>query len=232
MPPSKANNQDQAIRQGSGQTANKNAQGRSFIQGDFPLIRNAILALGASLLLSMILTGTGSSILTRQQKALVLAQTQRDEALGKLRQTETDNQAIQDYQGKYLQLYQRGFVGEERRLNWMEHIKFIQKNRKLFPITYEITAQQVFQLPPEIATGDLELRGSKMKFQMDLLHEGDLLNFLNDLTSAGLYTVQDCALRRSDTLAETRISPRLAAECSLYWLTLGEITSNQEQTPP
>jgi len=200
--------------------------------GDFPLIRMAILVFGASLLLSMTLVGASRAIMSRQQNALIQAQAQHSAALDKLRQVEADNQAIQNYQGKYLQLFERGFIGEERRLEWIENIKAIQKNRKLFPITYEIAAQQVFQVAPEVSTGDLELHGSEMKLKMDLLHEGDLLNFLDDLTSAGLYTVQECILKRSDTLAETPISPRLAAECTLYWLTLGELTSNQEQTPP
>jgi hypothetical protein len=99
------------------------------------------------------------------------------------------------------------------------------------PITYEIAPQQVFQISPEISTGELELRGSKMKLQMELLHEGDLLNFLDDLKTKGLYTVQDCTLKRINTIAETPLSPRLAAECNLYWLTIDKPTGNPDAIP-
>ena len=79
-------------------------------------------------------------------------------------------------------------------------------------------------------TGDLELRGSKMKLQMDLLHEGDLLNFLNDLKRKGFYTVQECKVKRAGAESESAHLP-LAAECFIYWLTLGERVGSPEPTP-
>lgn len=203
----------------------------SFMKDDFPLIRKALIVLVASLLSSAALVGAGKAILTQQKDRMNQAQAQRNDAINKRRQAENDKQEIQDYQPKYLRLRERGFVGEERRLDWMEHIKHIRENRKLLPITYEISAQQVFQVDPEISIGDLELRGSKMIFQMDLLHEGDLLNFLDDLSSKGFYTMQECKVKRIDREQENLRAPQLAAECALYWLTLGESTGNQNETP-
>lgn len=203
---------------------------RSFMKDDFPLIRKALIVLVASLLSSAALVGVGSTLLIQQQNAMNQAQAQSNDALGKLRQAESDKQEIHDYQPKYLTLRERGFVGEEKRLDWMEQIKSIRESRKLLPITYEISAQQVFQVAPEVSIGNLELRGSKIKLQMALLHEGDLLNFLDDLKHKGFYTVQECNVKRAGAEPENAHLP-LAAECVIYWLTLGERAGSPEQTP-
>ena len=202
----------------------------SFMKDDLPLIRKALIVLIASLLLSAALVFAGKAILIKQQDGMNQALAQRGDALNKRRQAENDKQEIHDYQPRFMTLRERGFVGEERRLDWIEHIKQIRESRKLLPITYEISAQQVFQAVPEISIGDLELRGSKMKLQMELLHEGDLLNFLDDLTHIGFYSVQECKVKRTGTEPESEHLP-LAAECVIYWLTLGERAGSPEQTP-
>lgn len=203
----------------------------SFLKDDFPLIRKALLTLGASLLLSATLIVTSRAILLKLQESMNQAQVQRNDANNKRRQAEIDKQEIQDYQPKYLQLRERGFVGEERRLDWMEHIKSIRDSRKLLPIAYEISAQQPFQIDPSVPTGDFELRGSKMKLQMALLHELDLLNFLDDLSGKGFYTARECTVERAGGVLENPQSPRLTAECTLYWLTLGERTASRGEAP-
>ena len=203
---------------------------RSFMKDDLPLIRKALIVLVASLLLSAALVFAGKAILIKQQDNMNQAQAQRNDANSKLHQAENDKQEIHDYQPRFMTLRERGFVGEERRLDWIEHIKHIRENRKLLPITYEISAQQVFQAAPEISIGDLELRGSKMKLQMELLHEGDLFNFLDDLKHKGFYTVQECTVKRAGTEPESEHLP-LAAGCVIYWLTLGERAGSSETTP-
>lgn len=203
---------------------------RSFVKDDFPLIRKAFIVLIASLLLSAALVGAGRTIQLKQQDDMTQAQVQRNDASNKRRQAENDKQEIQDYQPRFVTLRERGFVGEERRLDWIEHIQHIRESRKLLPITYEISARQVFQVGPEVTLGNLELRGSKMKLQMGLLHEGDLLNFLDDLKDKGFYTVQECKVKRAGAEPESAHLP-LAAECVIYWLTLGERAGSPEQTP-
>lgn len=67
-----------------------------------------------------------------------------------------------------------------------------------------------------------------MRLQMDLLHEMDLLNLLDDLRQAGYFAVQDCSLKRHAAAAAAAgpgsggvATPTLGAECELLWLTLG-----------
>lgn len=212
-------------------TKDKNTStARSFVKDDLPLIRKALIVLIASLLLSAALVSAGRALRLKQQSNMTQTQAQHIDATNKLHQAVNDTQEIHDYQPKYVALREQGFVGDEKRLDWTEHIKRIRENRMLLPITYEISVQKVFQADPEILSGDLELRGSKMRLQMSLLHEEDLLNFLDDLRHKGFYTTQECKVKRApgDT-ADVRLP--LEAECTIYWLTLGEQVTNPEPIP-
>jgi hypothetical protein len=62
-----------------------------------------------------------------------------------------------------------------------------------------------------------------MKVDLALLHEGDLLRFLNDLRESGnaYYAVRRCALSRTGA-APTGIglAPRLRADCEIDLITI------------
>ncbi|MGZ5819385.1 MAG: hypothetical protein ACXWJD_11635 [Burkholderiaceae bacterium] len=194
----------------------------SVSRNDVDFIRKALIALGASIVFSAALIGISRMILHKLQDTGMQLQAQRDEARNRFIQAATEKDEIKNYQPKFLLLQQRGFFGEEKRLDLIEQIKHIHDTRKLLPLNYELSAQQPFQLEPTVLTPDLELRGTKILLQMDLLHEMDLFNFLADLKSKAFYTTQACAIKRIDSILQTAVSPRLSAECTLYLLSMGE----------
>ncbi|MGE5028238.1 MAG: hypothetical protein ACM3JK_07165 [Betaproteobacteria bacterium] len=202
----------------------------SFLQEGWQLTRKAVLTLAASLLLGGVLISMSQAILQQQKKSLNQARAQRNDAAQKRSQAETDKLEIRNYQSQFLLLQAHGFIGEEKRLNWMENIRAIRENRKLLPISYNIAAQQSFQTDPSTPTGSMELHGSRMNLHMDLLHEMDLLNLLDDLGRKGFYAVRECTIDRVDEKTETLLSPRLTADCILYWPTLGK-TAASPQNP-
>jgi hypothetical protein len=66
---------------------------------------------------------------------------------------------------------------------------------------------------------------STMKLRMDLLHENDLLGFLDDLASSvpALLLVRACSLERLMHEPASGGTPaRLGAECTIDWVTLKE----------
>jgi hypothetical protein len=195
---------------------------RSFLLDDFPFIRRACIvffvcvAIGAALVI-----GSGF-LLEKQLDAKSRAQPLDNEAREKYSQAENEKREIHDFQPKYMELIAKGFIGEEKRLDWMESINRIQQQRALLPINYEISAQQVFPADPSMETGVMELHGSKMLVKMNLLHEMDLLNFLNDLKTKQAYSLHDCSIKRLKVNPLDQLAPRLYAECTLYWITLGK----------
>ena len=120
----------------------------------------------------------------------------------------------------YEQMRERGIVGEQSRLDWIESIARIKNERKLFEIRYNFEAQRPLDYPGLVATGTADFVVSRLKLDMLLLHEGDLLNFLADL-QAGIkahVSVRNCAVTRIERGAApgaTTLQPRLRAECQV-----------------
>lgn len=183
------------------------------------------------LVLGAILVSASEFILARQLAAVAQAQTSDNQARDHYTQSETEKREIQNFQPKYVQLVASGFVGSERRLDWVENIQSIQTNRELMPISYEISPQQVFQVDPSIDMGSLELHGSKVLVKMNLLHEMGLLNFLEDMRARQLYGAHDCQIKRLSTSASDKLAAHLYAECNLYWITLGKSAGAEGQDP-
>lgn len=195
-------------------------------RNDVDFVRKALIVLGCSLLFSAMLVVASRMILHKLQETGMQLQAQRDEARSRYTVAATEKDEIREYQPKFLQLRTRGFFGDEKRLDLIEHIRHIHDSRKLLPLNYEISAQQPFQLEPTVLTPDLELRSSKIVLQMNLLHEMDLFDFLADLKDKAFYTSQACAVKRVDTVLQSVSTPRLTAECTLYWLSIGERTQD------
>lgn len=189
---------------------------------DFSLLRNAVLVFLAILLLG--LAAVVASIWDLRQAHLqeAAALLERDAARLRLAHAETEKEEIRQYQPQFIALRQRGLVGPERRLDWVEAIRRIQEQRRLLPLNYEIDIQQPYRLETALPTGDYSLLGSRMVLHMDLLHELDLLNFLSDLRVNGTFAVQDCTIRRTAGAAPAPgiLAPTLNADCTLNWLTL------------
>lgn len=204
---------------------------RSFFRDDFPVVRKATITLGACIAFAAALISGSGFLLERQEAGKARAESELREAQGKYRATENEKNEIRDFQPKYVQLVRRGFVGEEKRLDVIEHVRHIQESRKLLPFTYEISPQQTFQVDPSIQTGELELRGSKLVAQMDLLHEMDLINFLTDLSATGIFSPQTCAFTPSRTAKISVLSAQLHGECTFYWVTMGRRAPAEGEPP-
>jgi len=178
-------------------------------------LRPALLCAALTVAASLLVLGLSYRYADDQGDTRELARQARATAANRFNQVETEKRDIRAYEPAFLALRQRGLIGEENRLAWIDTIRHSQEERKLLTISYDISARQVLKVPPALAMGALQLRGTPMRLQMDLLHEMDILNLLADLRQAGYFAVQDCSIKRN-TAAAT-----LSAECGLLWLTLG-----------
>lgn len=217
------------------------------------LVRRALLCFGATLVASLVLLSVSLGYRERQAQQLEQAQKSRMAAASLFNHVEAEKLEIRTYAPRFQALQQRGLIGEENRLAWIDAISRSQARLKLLPLTYDISAQQVLKVPLPLSMGQYQLRGSKMQLHLDLLHEMDLLTFLNDLRHTGYFAVQDCALKRSGagnqaavpaaasgganmaggagTAAVASAAPTLSADCSLLWLTLGNAPAQARGQP-
>ncbi len=125
-------------------------------------------------------------------------------------------------------LVDRGVIGEEARLDWVEHIARIKSERRLFDVQYELAPQKPASLaimPGGNSGGGFQFMASAMKLQMQLLDEDDLLGFLSDLRQSvpALLVVRGCAVERAPhNPSEHGVQPQLKADCDIDWITARE----------
>lgn len=156
------------------------------------------------------------------QAELATARNDRAQNREKLSKIAEEEREVKEKLEVYRRLRDAHVLGEERRLEWADAVARIRKQRELADVRYLVEPQKLLvSLPGNPASVDFF--ASTMKLTMSLLHEGDLLTFLDDLRGAGnaYYSVQRCAMTRSGVAgAPTSLAPRVQAECTVDLVTI------------
>ena len=186
-------------------------------------------ALQAPLIILVIVLGLGAGIvyqldqtLSATKRELAQQQVQMREARTRLQKSGEEKELIVRYLPNYEYLQRIGFVGDEKRLNWLEGLRLSNQQAQLFGVQYQIGSQQQYPYAAELNPGQLTLHQSVMKLSFQLLHEGDLMSFLKALgkQGAGFFAVNECKLDRANTGGSIRFQPNLRADCDIAWITL------------
>jgi hypothetical protein len=185
---------------------------------DWETLRKPALLLAATVALAAFAVGLSTWFRNEGAATLQRASVVRDAAFQRLRSIELQQRDIAAFGARFATLQERGLVGPESRLAWIETIQSAQQYRRLLSASYEIEAQQAVAAPVDLA--GYQLRASRMHLHLGLLHELDLFMFMDDLRHAGVYTTEDCRVRRVPNPASTAGTARLLADCTLVWLTL------------
>jgi hypothetical protein len=186
------------------------------------------LAMPGILAAALVAGGVAAVLLTQQlvQKAAgeqQAAAAERQSAQSKLDRATDEEREIRDRLVDYRKLLDRGVIGDEQRLDWVDRIAEIKTARKLFDVKYSIEAQRPADYPGVAGGGAVEFMASPMKLEMSLLHEEDLFRFLDDLRRAlsAHVVVKQCALQRTGHAAPDRgLAPRLQASCDIDLVTV------------
>lgn len=198
--------------------------------------RKDLRRIGWSLAFLAIFSLLGAAVVVGAKQALRFAQaaskqaeTQRNDIRGKLARARDEEQEIRTKIARYQEMLTRGYITQEKRLDWVERIAQIKSARKLIEVEYEFAPQAPVQsslLPEGAVGGGYEFMSSTMKLQMQLLHESDLLGFLSDLKQSvgALLVVRRCDIERVARApgAERATQAQLEADCEIDWITLRE----------
>ena len=187
---------------------------------DLPKIQSSLLA---ALLMTFVGAGAVYATLDATKTAKLAqasAQAQRNEIDRKLKRIFSEENEIKQDSALFNQLAERGVIGEEKRLDWIEQLKAIREKRKLFDLQYEIAPQR----PLDTTSGaGFTYYASAMKLQLKLLHEEDLLRTLNDLRqqASALTQIKSCNVWRLPRESSERgPQAQLQADCQIDWITL------------
>lgn len=197
-----------------------------FSKTDFMLIRWNVLAIGTSLLLSIIAIYSSGEYAGKMQQERHNAQRQLNEVRSRLNTAYEDQKNMAIYAGEYGTLIERKIIGDEHRLDWMEGLEKIRQQNLVTDFRYNIAPQKVYAPQPGIDSGNFEIHYSDTKMQFDLLHEGQLLDFFSALRKQikGQYQLEGCVLKRAtgddNEEALSASAMHLKAECNGGWITL------------
>lgn len=119
----------------------------------------------------------------------------------------------------YARMASRGMVDQENRLDLIDSIAKIKADRKLYEIRYNLDAQRLLSYPGLTPAGEVDLVASRMRLEMQLLTEEDLLKFLADINAAALSHVllRHCTLDRIERGPAQALAavPRIGSICEL-----------------
>lgn len=201
----------------------------TFSRSDLPHLKSSLLiflcALSggvAALLLSQNHVASAQQRQQAAQRELNEAQRQLADARNRLTAAQDDQQNRATYAKEYARLVDRKIIGIEQRLDWIEGLDSLRRQGRVLNVTYTITPQRPYTPAPPLESGNFDLNLSPLNLHLDLLHEGQLVSFLDALRSdmKGWFMLEHCALSRSGAAFEDSGAVQLKAECNGGWLTL------------
>ena len=186
---------------------------------DFKHLRLPLLAATVLIAMGIACVVVSESWLIDARKIRDVAKSSSEAAQKQLDQVSEEEREIKENMLWYARMASRGMIDLENRLELIDSIAKIKTARKLYEIRYNIEAQRPLAYPGITPSGAMDLVGSRMKLEMQLLHEEDLLKFLSDLNAAALsqISVRRCTLdriERGPTQALAAV-PRLSSNCEV-----------------
>ena len=202
-------------------------------QADLQALRNPIVAL-----LVVAIAGASAIYYTdRMKKAaaqqLAQQQTLFKDARARLQRSGQEKEIIVKYVDSFRELQSDGFIGEEQRINWLDGLRLANQQADLFGVDYQIGTQASYPFAAELDPGQLSMHQSVMRLQFKLLHEGDLMRFLSALSrqGGGVFSVDQCHLKRMETRGVIRYQPNATADCELAWITARVPATGDQKKP-
>lgn len=192
---------------------------------ELKLVRWPLLQLGLALLLTLALSLVAWHFMRESARQADAAEQAAERLRKQAARLQSEEQDMRAKIARYMVIEARGIIGNEHRLDWVELMRAIQRERKLLGLEYEIQPRQsLAENATANGTGHVFMN-SAMKVQLPLLHEDDLLNFLSDMhAGAAAFTrLRSCKLQRNGATSAAEgngLRAQLNAECQIDWITL------------
>jgi type II secretory pathway pseudopilin PulG len=172
---------------------------------------------------------------SEQEKAMQQQQNLLNSARQRYQSSGIEKQLMTEYLPQYQALINKGFVGEERRLEWVDELRKQHQQNKLFSIKYSIGLQEPYKPSFVGNLGGFVLNRSIMTLDLDMLHEEDILQLTEALSRKNeeVFMLRDCEITRLNAgrALNNQLIANLHAKCELDWLTLREPSAIQTVTP-
>ncbi len=190
----------------------------------FRTLRTAWLLLAVSIFTGASIVAASHWYLEREKREGLTAERRMQEARARADAARRERENLQESAEVFRTLVDRGLLQTERRLEMIELVNRLRSRHQLFSMDYDIAPQRPLALAGNRAFNAVDVLASRVKLKVRALHEGDVMDFINDLTKSrqGFYPVDRCTLRRIEAGEAPGLRPHVEAECALEWITLKE----------
>jgi hypothetical protein len=157
----------------------------------------------------------------KSKNDLLASQKASADARSHLTSAHEDKENMAIYADEYGKLMGRNIIGDDQRLDWIESLETLRKQNLVLKFAYSIGPQKNYSPQPSFPSGNFDIHYSEMKLSFELLHEGQLLTFLNALSTQknGWYQLDSCVVKRNE-IPDQVTQALLKAECTGGWITL------------
>lgn len=200
----------------------------TFSQADFPHIKWSLLAFLLALTIGGSAVFISREYAVNSQKQQRAAQLQLNEARNNLNAARDDQLNMTEYTKEYSAIQRREIIGDEQRLNLIEGLETLRKRNRVLDFKYAIAPQQPYKPAPALDSGNFDLKLSPMTLQLELLHEGQLINLFDSLRRDmnGWFILEKCTMESTPGSTQNDGSvAQLKADCAGGWLTLKNRTA-------
>ncbi|WP_139150884.1 hypothetical protein [Halofilum ochraceum] len=190
-----------------------------------PTVRNlagSLIAAAAGLAVLAATVWLASDWLAERERAFNRARGDLARAANQYRNA-SDNQAVyRQYADRFRDMSERGWIGEEGRLTWIEALQSINADLKLPTLRYEIGQRTGVAHDRASGSSRLHLYRTPMRLEIGALHEYDVVELLErlDQRGDGLLSLSGCTMTRNGNLRFDARSANVNAACELNWYTL------------
>jgi hypothetical protein len=202
---------------------------------DWRKLQPSLIILVGVVIVVLVLITLAQNYSGQQEQAKQAQQNLLNSAKQRYQRSGIEKETITEYLPRYQALINKGFVGEERRLEWVSALRTQHQNHKLFSIKYSIGLQEPYKPSFAPSVGGFVLNRSIMTLDLDMLHEEDILQLTEALSDKNgeVFMLRDCEITRLNAggALSTQLIPNLHAKCALDWLTLREPAPIQAVTP-
>lgn len=200
---------------------------------DWHYLRSALVRLAALALAGLFIYGGAYLVAGRSEQEYSMQEQRLGAARNNYFAAIQAKQTMTEFQDYFLSLRARGFIDDERRLDWIEQLKSRAGELDLPALAYSLGPREPFRLPASTNIA-APLSVSRMQLDMKLFHEGDLFALLSGLREddAGLFWVQSCELSRKEippgVVGYSLVREGLIeAKCDLLWLTVNSTPESE-----
>ncbi len=193
-----------------------------FKQIDWLFLRRPLIIFSLLIVFSLVFYFGGLQYKNIANEKFNSAKNSLSSSHSKLKVLSSEMKLVDEYLDEYKTLVNEAFIGEERRLSWIESMKAANKEIKLPKFDYSISAQSNFKRPGITQNKAVASLSSAMKLDLGLLHEEDLFKVfeLLDENVQSYFTIEGCKLSQGRNKELKIDKSNLTANCVVSWVHL------------